>query len=367
MQLNLYEAQKKQSVISLSIIITALKIILLNPFKSLKAFAYIFKSRKLLIAMQNLAVFFKALWVADIALKWKADHIYAQWAATTTTMALVASEITGVPFSFTAHRWDLVANNLLALKIEKSVLARFISKQGLELSASLCAGAKKNMEVHHVGVYLPEITNPIVPPDKNKPFVMICPANLFPVKGHKYLIEAISLVIKAGYNVRLIIAGDGYLMEELQQLSNKLDLSNIITYNGLISHDHLMGLYRNRKIDCTVLASVDLGDGLHEGIPVSLIEAMSWGIPVISTKTGGIPELLAGNAGLMVPDKDSQSLSSAIINLINDSNLYISTAKIGLERIKAEYDVEIITAAIMQRMVSGKSEENTTFNKVTNG
>ena len=55
----------------------------------------------------------EALWIADLALKEQPQHIHAQWAATTSTMAMVAALMTGIPWSFTAHRGDIVQNNLL--------------------------------------------------------------------------------------------------------------------------------------------------------------------------------------------------------------------------------------------------------------
>ena len=61
---------------------------------------------------------------------------------------------------------------------------------------------------------------------------------------------------------------------------------------GTVPHAELLGLYRERAVDCVVLPSVDLGAGVHEGLSVALIEAMAYGIPVISTTTGGLPELL---------------------------------------------------------------------------
>ena len=53
--------------------------------------------------LKNLAVYPKGLWLARLAREWRADHIHAHWAATTATMALVASEFSGIPWSFTAH------------------------------------------------------------------------------------------------------------------------------------------------------------------------------------------------------------------------------------------------------------------------
>ena len=70
-----------------------------------------------------------------------------------------------------------------------------------------------------------------------------------------------------------------------------------------------MQSHHNREADIVVLPSLDLGKHLHEGIPVPLMEAMANRIPVISTQTGGIPELLRDGAGIMVSPGDAAALA----------------------------------------------------------
>ncbi len=87
-----------------------------------------------------------------------------------------------------------------------------------------------------------------------------------------------------------------------------MNLGDIIIFYGAKPHERLLELYRNREIDCVVLPSIVTEKGEYEGIPVSLIEAMSYKIPVVSTNTGGIPELLEGGAGIIVEQKNPYEL-----------------------------------------------------------
>src|SRR5690606_27501786 len=131
----------------------------------------------------------------------------------------------------------------------------------------------------------------------------VCPANLLPIKGHEYLLRAISrLGNRKG--LELWIAGDGPLKTPLRQLTDALGLRDVVRFLGRLDHSELLKFYRENQVDLVCLASLELGLGLHEGIPVALIEAMSYGIPVVATSSGGIGELLADGAGLLVEPQD---------------------------------------------------------------
>ena len=83
-----------------------------------------------------------------------------------------------------------------------------------------------------------------------------------------------------------------------------------------------------------------------EGIPVSLMEAMSYEIPVIATNVGGNPELLSGGCGMMVPPRNPDALADAIAQVLGDPRLAASLASAGRARVEAEFDVVGNTAAL---------------------
>ena len=103
---------------------------LAHPIASLKALGAICRGPGFGACLKNLLVFPKGLWLGRVARRWKADHIHAQWAATTATTAMLASRVSGIPWSFTAHRGDIVSRNLLAAKCREASFVRFISRQG---------------------------------------------------------------------------------------------------------------------------------------------------------------------------------------------------------------------------------------------
>ena len=120
--------------------------------------------------------------------------------------------------------------NLLAIKLNKARFVRFISGSGLELARSLAnvEGPASRLRVIHMGVDLPPCA-PESPPAAD-PFVILCPANLLPVKGHRYLIEAVALLKKRGVEVFLCLAGQGELREELRKQVDSLGLSGHVWF-----------------------------------------------------------------------------------------------------------------------------------------
>jgi glycosyltransferase involved in cell wall biosynthesis len=182
--------------------------------------------------------------------------------------------------------------------------------------------------------------------------IVLCPARLLPVKGHKYLLEAAALLQKQRLHFVLHLAGDGELRNDLERLSKKLGIADRIRFLGHIPHERLIELYQNRRIAVVVLPSLDLGNGEHEGIPVSLMEAMSHGIPVVSTRTGGIPELLEDGAGVLVPPQDARALADAMAQLLSDSKTAREIGSAGRQRVEQEFCVDRIAESLSLRFAA---------------
>jgi len=282
----------------------------------------------------NLKAALKGLYAAGLV-RGQADHVHAHWADYTATMAQTISELTGVSWSFTAHRYDIVANNRLAEKLRSASFARFIARDGLRLARqSVTEEDLANASVIHLGVQVP--ATPAGPSERP---VILCPAGLLPVKGHRYLIEAIGLLRDRGLPAELLLAGEGELREDITAQVAALELADRVTLLGAVPHNALLAMYAERRVMLTVLPSVDLGGGLHEGIPASLMEAMSYGVPVVGTLTGGIPELLGAGAGLLVPPADSPALADALARLLEQPDLRRDLGARGRTRIEEDFNV----------------------------
>lgn len=296
---------------------------------------------------KNAVILAKALYLAKLFLEKGITHIHAHWGTTTSTIAMVASSITGIPWSFTVHRGDIDANNLLKEKIRSASFCRAISVLGRKKVCTIIGPDNhKKIRVIHMGVEVPPYKpNELIP----SVFTVICPGRLEPVKGHKYLIEAIKLLSEQnGVHLRLDIIGDGSLRGVLDMQVHRLGLDDIVHFKGFVPHDELLARYGSGKVSAVILPSIETETGDHEGIPVALMEPMANGIPVIGTTAGGTPELLEGGAGLLVPPKDPKALANAIISLLHDNQLYRQTARRGWERVNEEFNIRSVAQKLIE-------------------
>lgn len=291
-----------------------------KPMAFISILKLVFKS-KFSHILKNLIIIPKAVYISNMILEYKISHLHVHWGSTTATAGLIASKISGVKWSFTCHRWDIYENNLLKLKSESAEFVRFISEKGKNDAINLGVLEKKAKTIH-MGVDIPSKIK-----FENYDFVgdtfnIICPANLIVIKGHFYLIEAVKYLIKKHYNIKLFIAGEGYLREQLNKQVIKNKLEGIVVFLGQLSHEELLNYYTDKKIHCVVLPSLDLGNGLHEGIPVSLMEGMAYGKLVISTKKGSVSELLPDTLNLTTDDKDYFKLANLLSFYIENPLIY---------------------------------------------
>jgi glycosyltransferase involved in cell wall biosynthesis len=327
----------------------AVKEIVFRPRGAFRALAVLLRNSSWRNLMKNLVVYAKGLWLGGVARTWQADQIHVHWISTPATMGMVSSIVSQTPWSCTAHRADIDLNNMLAEKLRRASFVRFISQSGWRMAASLGAPPDpRNAVVMHLGVNLPSEKD--LPSPSGPLSTILYAANLLPVKGHRFLIEAISLLRKRGVECKLLLAGSGELQAELEAQVQGLGLADAVQFLGQRSHSEILAMYREGRVGMVVLPSVDLGHNLHEGIPVALIEAMSYGIPVVGTQTGGIPELLEGGAGLIVPDKDPAALADAIERYLGDPAFAAEVARAGRERVCESFDVVKIVSQLLVRI-----------------
>jgi len=179
----------------------------------------------------------------------------------------------------------------------------------------------------------------IVPPSS------LCPANLIPIKGHRYLLDALAILGQRGLRPCLWLAGDGELREQLRRQADDLGISDRVRFLGWVPHKKVLDLYRCGKVCMVILPS------LHEGIPAALMEAMSYGIPVISTPVGGVPELLSGGAGLLVPPRNPSPLADAIESMLRSPQLREQYGRVGRAKVDDEFNIKSVAIKLRQQFL----------------
>lgn len=316
-------------------------------------FEVILSSNSIENLLKNLIVLPKSLYISKIVSKDKVDHIHAHWGTTTSSMAYIISRLTGIAFSFTVHRSDIPINNMLQQKIAKCRFCRVINEEG-RMEVLDIVGHKYDGKVIKIfmGVDVPDEIE-----EKNRcgtrELVGLCPGRLTDKKGHRYLIESVAILVERGHkNIRIDIVGDGELRGELENMIRNLKLEEYVRLAGRKPHNELMDMYKERLVDFVVLPSIISKTGDKEGIPVALMEPMAYGIPVISTRTGGVEELLSDNSGVLVEQRNSEALADAIENVISSEEKLKELSLNGYGKVKKDFNSSEITSQLLKLFVS---------------
>ena len=174
----------------------------------------------------------------------------------------------------------------------------------------------------------------------------------FPENGEWHFLQASRLVQKKGIattlhaftdflnhypRATLTIAGEGPMLAELKELTRKLKIADRVVLPGFVAPHKLREIYYASHI---FLHPSETGsDGNQEGIPNSMLEAMATGLPVFATDHGGIPEAIQnGISGILVPERDYEALSQALLESAQDRQLLARLARNGSNAVAEKFD-----------------------------
>ena len=323
-----------------------------SPRRTAGAFWRLRRTRPRYRAIVNVVATAQGIWLARIAREWGADHIHAHWAHLPATLAMAASAMSDIPWSFTAHRYDIFLNNLLTEKLRSARFGRFIAREMLAAMRPLVApDAFARAVVVHMGVWLPAV--PATETPRTTP-ILLCPARLEAVKNHGHLLEAVARLVTRGVPFQLWLAGEGPERTAIERRIRERGLGDRVRLLGTVPHAELLGMYREGRADCVVLSS------LYEGLSVALVEAMAYGVPVIATAVGGVPELLEDGAGVLVPPRDADALAEALARVLGSATLRAELRQVGRRRVEAKFEVRAIARELSLRFdgtITGEGAE----------
>jgi len=156
-------------------------------------------------------------------------------------------------------------------------------------------------------------------------------------KGYGDLLEALSRLPR-DLDWRLVHIGGGALINRLRSAAGTLGISDRIQWRGPQPHDEVLRAYR--AADIFVLSCRIAEDGDRDGLPNVLLEAQSQRLPCVSTRISGIPELVEdGVTGLLVEQKDPDSLARALQSLVEDPELRKRMGQAGFERVRERFSL----------------------------
>jgi glycosyltransferase involved in cell wall biosynthesis len=190
-------------------------------------------------------------------------------------------------------------------------------------------GSKGNkIHIIHNGT---EISLEYAPRKDRNTFVIGSAGRLFPVKDYPLLVEIAREVLQENGNIRFELAGEG--PEEGKILS-------MVHEYGIEKNFILKGFIEDMKIFYQGL-DIYINTSIHEGLPMSILEAMASGLPVIAPSNGGIKEVVTnGVEGYLVNVRNSKIFSEMCIKLIRDNQIKHAMGKASRERIIKEYSLD---------------------------
>jgi colanic acid/amylovoran biosynthesis glycosyltransferase len=266
--------------------------------------------------------------------------IHAHFAWLSASAAMVIGRLLDLPFTVTSHACDIYSpeNDLLCLIAQTADRLITISNYNRQAIIDLCPQiAQEKIAVIHCGIDLDQFQSVAIP-QKNATFNILSVGSLVEKKGHEYLIQACWVLKEQGLNFHCTIVGRGERQMALEQLIADLNVADVVTLAGAQEQPGVRE--KLRSSDVFVLACVVAQNNDRDGIPVAMMEALAMGVPVVSTYVSGVPELIQHQQnGLLVPERDSEALAAAIMQLAKDKTWRQRLSVNGRASVTSEFDI----------------------------
>ncbi|HOX24382.1 MAG TPA: glycosyltransferase family 4 protein [Candidatus Krumholzibacteria bacterium] len=273
--------------------------------------------------------------------------VHVQFADSAATYACVVHRVFAIPYTVAVHAHDIFMRRfprgLSRRRIGEARAIRVISEfnrrwlqERLDIPPDRCAVIRCGVD--------PGAFSATGPSDDEPPLVLAV-GRLVDYKGFRYLLDACGLLRDQGCRFRCRLVGSGPEEAALRRRRDALGLAEVVELVGVVPHGEMAGEFARAAV--FVLPCCRGAGGEMDGIPVAMMEAMARGLPVVSTRISGVPELVDDGAnGLLVAPEDAAGLASALARVLTDRDLRRRLGGTARQTIVARYDVESNTAAL---------------------
>ncbi|MGH3937432.1 MAG: glycosyltransferase family 4 protein [Pseudonocardiaceae bacterium] len=273
-------------------------------------------------------------------------HLHAHFATLATTVARLASRITGVPYSFTAHAKDIFQRSVDPVQLRTKLADAHHVVTVSEFNATWLRerfGAAAG-RVHRVYNGLDVAALPFTTPRRRNGRIAFV-GRLVEKKGVADLLDGVALLRERGRRVPLDILGTGVLGDPLRAQVRRLELADLVRFHGPRPAHEVHKVLRAASM--LVAPCVHAVDGDRDGLPTVLLEAMALGTPCVSTPVTGIPEaVLHDRTGLLVPERNATALADAIAALLDNPPLRIRLATAARAHLEEYFDRRVQAARL---------------------
>lgn len=333
----------------IALIVSNLVVFVRGPARFLSTLALALRTRRpgmRGLALQ-LAYFQEAILLAIAVTGARITHLHNHLGDNSGTVTLLASRLTGIGYSITVHGPHIFFDPTHWALREKLRYSRFIvcishycrSQMMLfsdpvdwdRLKIVRCGVDTERFHYHEVRQQVKRL---------------LYTGRLAVEKGLAVLFDSLRDLLSRGYELELTLLGDGDDRGHLQDLARRLGIQRHVVFAGYASQEQLRaGLQLS---DLVILPS------FAEGVPVSLMEAMACGVPVLATYVGGVAELVEPErTGLLVPAADCAALSNAIVRYCDDLELRQRISRSAREAVVAGFNLDAQVDKLAHLFLSG--------------
>jgi colanic acid/amylovoran biosynthesis glycosyltransferase len=294
-------------------------------------------SKTVTVSMRS---FSKGLHFARFIKESEYRHIHAHFGNAPATCAWVIGSLLSIPFSFTLHAVDVfLPDMLLVKKVQDAKFVAAISNFNIKyLSERFQNIDTGKITLVRCGIKPGEFRFRSAS-GVSKPVRLLSIGRMVETKGFRDLLDALKLLLKTRFDYQLTIIGGGEKLSEFKQYASDSGISDKVIFTGPLPQNDVRKHMENA--DIFVLACLVNEKGDRDGIPVVLMEALAMGIPTISTDVSGIPELVKNfDTGLVVPEKNPQALSDAILLFASENDLRKRLSVNGRRLVEEEFNIE---------------------------
>lgn len=268
-------------------------------------------------------------------------HLHAHFAHTPTSVALFASQLTGIPFSFTAHAKDIYTSHptKLRYKISRALFVVTCTQYNRSYLADIARGLPTPIYTVYHGIDLSRF--PFSPqPYESPPFKILSVGRLVAKKGYDDLLRALHILKCWDFPFEFLHVGDGELKESVYRMASELDLIDKVRFLGTLTQEELCPLYHRSHL--FVLASKIAPNGDRDGLPNVILEAMATGLPVVSTRVSAIPEAVQHErTGILVTPGKPHELAQMIRWVLSSPQKTASMIVEARRFVEKQFDAEL--------------------------
>lgn len=295
---------------------------------------------------KSMVAIFRTLGRLDEIRSFAPELVHAPWATYPATAAWFLSRLLDRPFSFTSRAHDIfIEDHMMARKLQSASLAVAITDYNVRFMARWMP-APGAIPVHVIHSSL-DFSGLPYSPGGRLPGKLLSVGRLVPMKGFDILLTALAELRTRGVEFNCTVIGEGEERSRLESLRATLGLDGVVEFPGAMPQDEVV----RHMTDSTlmVLPCVVAPNGQSDGIPNVLMESMATGLPVISTRISGIPELVEdGVSGRLVAAGDAIALADAVQALLLDPRQRERFAAAGRHKVERDFNVRIEAGRLLE-------------------